>query len=49
MVMTSQELMLSTSEGFAQIYTTAMGEEFAINALPATPVVPMGFTSVTIR
>jgi len=39
--------MFSTSEGLAQIYTTAQGEQLAINALPATPVVPMGFTSVT--
>jgi len=39
--------LFSTSEGLAQIYTTALGEKLAINALPATLVVPMGFTSVT--
>jgi hypothetical protein len=39
--------LFSTAEGLAQIYTTALGEQLAINALPETPVVPMGFTSVT--
>jgi hypothetical protein len=39
--------LISTSEGLPQIYTTASGEKLAINALPETPVVPMGFTSVT--
>jgi len=39
--------LFSTTEGLAQIYTTAQGEDLAINALPETPVVPMGFTSVT--
>jgi hypothetical protein len=39
--------LFSTSEGLAQIYTTALGEQLAINALPETPVVPMGFSSVT--
>jgi hypothetical protein len=39
--------MFSPAEGLAQIYTTALGEKLAVNALPATPVVPMGFTSVT--
>ena len=39
--------LISETEGLAQIYTTAMGENYAVNALPETPVVPMGFTSVT--
>jgi hypothetical protein len=39
--------LITQTEGLAQIYTTAMGENYAVNALPETPVVPMGFTSVT--
>jgi hypothetical protein len=39
--------MFSTTEGLAQIYTTAGQEKLAVNALPATSIVPMGFTSVT--
>ena len=39
--------MFSTTEGLAQIYTTTGADMLAVNALPATPIVPMGFTSVT--
>ncbi|MCD4732058.1 MAG: lamin tail domain-containing protein [Bacteroidales bacterium] len=39
--------LFSTTEGLAQIYTTAGAEMLAVNALPSTAVVPMGFTSVT--
>jgi len=39
--------LFSTTEGLAQIYTTAAEEMLAVNALPATSIVPMGFTSVT--
>lgn len=39
--------MFATTEGLAQIYTTAGDEMLAANVLPETPVVPMGFTSAT--
>jgi len=39
--------LISTTEGLAQIYTTAGEDMLAVNALPSTPIVPMGFTSVT--
>jgi hypothetical protein len=39
--------LISTTEGLAQIYTTAGEEKLAINALQPTSMVPMGFTSVT--
>jgi hypothetical protein len=39
--------LFSTTEGLPQIYTTAGADQLAINALPATEVVPMGFTAST--
>jgi hypothetical protein len=39
--------LFSTAEELPQIYTTAGADQLAINALPATEMVPMGFTSVT--
>jgi len=39
--------LFSTTEGLAQIYTTAGDEMLAVNALPATDMVPMGFTANT--
>jgi hypothetical protein len=39
--------LLAETEGLPQIYTTNGGLMFAINSLPATTVVPVGFTSVT--
>jgi hypothetical protein len=39
--------LISTTVGLPQIYTTAGTDKLAINALPATEMVPMGFTSVT--
>lgn len=39
--------LFATTEGLAQIYTTAGADQLAINALPATDMVPMGFTSAT--
>ena len=38
--------LISTADGLPQIYTTVGEEMLAINGLPATPAVPMGFTSV---
>jgi hypothetical protein len=35
--------LFSTTEGIAQIYTVAGENKLAVNALPATEVVPMGF------
>jgi hypothetical protein len=37
--------LFSNSENLPQIYTTAGAHKLAINALPETSVVPMGFTS----
>lgn len=37
--------LFATTEGLAQIYTVAGDHQLAINALPATEVVPMGFTA----
>lgn len=37
----------TTTENLPQIYTTASDELLAVNALPNTLMVPMGFTSVT--
>ena len=39
--------LFAATEDLPQIYTTAGEDKLAINALPATSVVPMGFTSVT--
>jgi hypothetical protein len=37
--------LFSTTEGLAQIYTVAGENKLAVNALPATEVVPMGFVA----
>ncbi len=37
--------LISSTSGVPQIYTTIEGEVLAINALPATPIVPMAFVS----
>jgi hypothetical protein len=39
--------LFTTMEGLAQIYTTAGADQLAVNALPATEMVPMGFTAAT--
>jgi hypothetical protein len=39
--------LISTATGVPQIYTTVGDEMLAINALPETAMVPMGFTSAT--
>jgi hypothetical protein len=39
--------LISQAEDLPQIYTTNGDLKFAINSLPATPAVPMSFTSVT--
>ncbi len=39
--------LFTTTQDLPQIYTTAGTDKLAINALPATDMVPMGFTSAT--
>jgi hypothetical protein len=39
--------LFANTPGMAEIYTTAGADQLAVNALPATDMVPMGFTSVT--
>jgi WD40 repeat protein len=39
--------LFSTTEGLPQIYTLAGADQLAVNALPSTEVVPMGFTAST--
>jgi hypothetical protein len=37
--------LFATTEGLAQIYTTAGEDKLAVNVLPSTDIVPMGFTA----